>query len=376
MTAAAAEESRVRAARGMAAHLRAVIARDGPIPVERYMAEALGHAEFGYYGGRHAGDPLGARGDFVTAPEVSQMFGELIGLWCAVGWAGMGRPAPVRLVELGPGRGTLMADALRALGRTAPDFLAAAELHLIETSPALRRQQGALLADSGAVWHEAFAEVPEGPLLLIANEFFDALPIRQFVCTEAGWRERLVDAAEDGFRFVLAAAAADPPLADAALGSIFEDCPAGRALVTRIGKRLAAQGGLALIVDYGHAASAPGETLQAVRRHRPHQVLAAPGSADITAHVDFAALARAARAIGARVYGPVPQGRFLEGLGIRERAQTLSRTAAPRKADEIRAASRRLINADEMGSLFKVLALAGADQPAPPGFEWTPAPPK
>ena len=269
----------------------------GPITIAEYMAEALGHPEHGYYRRR---DPLGAAGDFTTAPEIGQAFGELLGLWCADCWEQMGRPRPVRLVELGPGRGTLMADALRA-ATVMPGFRQAIDLHLVETSPTLRARQRQALGDAAPAWHDRFETVPAGPMLLIANEFFDALPVHQFQATAAGWRERLValEAGGDGFRPALASAPSPaaaliaPNLDPAGLppGSVVEVAPAGIALAGAIGARLTADGGATVIIDYGHAASAAGDTLQAVRGHRRHPVLAEPGAADLTAHVDFAALA-------------------------------------------------------------------------------------
>ncbi len=325
----------------LADRLRRLIRRDGPIPVSLFMAEANAH----YYATR---DPFGAGGDFVTAPEVSQMFGELIGLWCVEVWRAMGEPAPLRLVELGPGRGTLMADALRA-ARLAPDVLAAAELHLVETSPILRAAQRRALPEARH-W-AAFGDVPEGPLLLVANEFFDALPIRQFVRAGGHWRERRIGL--DGERFVFTGD-----------GEISEAGPAREAAMAEVARRLAAFGGAALVVDYGHGRSAPGETLQAVRGHRFSPPLEAPGEADLTAHVDFERLAAAARAGGAVVHGPVGQGAFLRALGIAARAAALR----PKGGAAVEAALARLTGDDAMGSLFKVIAATHPDLPAPPGF--------
>ena len=353
----------------LAAHIRGLIAGAGPISVARYMALALGHPEHGYY---QRGDPLGVAGDFITAPEISQIFGEIIGLWCAVTWKQMGAPDPVRLVELGPGRGTLMADALRAIARAAPALATAVELHLVENSPALRKLQERTLGAAGGRWHAAFETVPDGPLLLVANEFFDALPIVQYQRGEDGWRERLVDidpAAEAGFRFVLSEDRTSLMTDDGPVGGIVETCPQGLALAGALGARLRRHGGAALIVDYGYGEGAAGDSLQAVRRHAPHDVLHDPGEADITAHVDFAALADAARRGGARVFGPVTQRAFLTRLGLAERAARLARTATPAQAREITAGTRRLIDRKEMGTLFKVLALAGPEQPPPPAFE-------
>lgn len=305
------------------------------------MAEANAH----YYATR---DPFGAAGDFVTAPEVSQMFGELIGLWCVEVWRAMGAPRPLRLVELGPGRGTLMSDALRAAG-LAPDFLAAADVWLVETSPVLRAAQARAVPRAG--FREAFAETPDGPLLLVANEFFDALPVRQFVRQGQGWIERRVGL--DGDRFIFLGA-----------GEVAEAAPARDAAMAEIARRVAAFGGAALAIDYGYLESAPGDTLQAVREHRFAPPLEAPGEADLTAHVDFAALARAARAEGAAVHGPVEQGDFLRALGVEARAAALR----PRGGAAVDAALRRLTAPDAMGSLFKVIAVTHPDLAPPPGF--------
>ena len=344
----------------------------GPLAVSDYMEAALLHPRLGYYTTR---DPLGARGDFITAPEVSQVFGELIGLWCAEAWERMGRPAAVILAELGPGRGTLMQDAVRAL-RLAPDFRRALSLHLVEASPALRRAQARTLADAAPRWHDGLAGLPDGPLILIANEFLDALPIRQLVRGMTGWHERRVALAQDGaLTFALDPAPSDavealvpPALRAAPPGSVFEARPAAETLAAGLGARLAAQGGIALFIDYGHAPSACGDTLQALRRHRRHDVLAEPGEADLTAHVDFAAVATAARGAGARAWGPVPQGAFLAALGIAERAAALLARAVPSQLEAIESGCHRLIDRQEMGTLFKALALADPALPAPAGF--------
>lgn len=354
----------------LADRLYQAIAREGAITVARYMAEALGHPEHGYY---TRSDPLGAAGDFTTAPEISQMFGELIGLWCLDRWRAMGGPRPVRLIELGPGRGTLMADALRAT-RLDTDFLSAAEIHLVEMSPALRGKQAAVLKGQRATWHAALATVPAGPLILVANEFFDALPIHQFERTAEGWHERLVtlDAGTGAFAFTLEPTCAITEVtmpATAPIGAIFETRPDATALAQEIGTRLLDAGGAALVLDYGHSRAGLGDTLQAVRRHAPHAVLEDPGEADLTAHVDFEALARAAGRAGAAVHGPVTQGAFLGALGIASRAKTLLTKATPTQAVEIEAAHRRFTEPDAMGNLFKAVALTPPGAPAPAGFD-------
>jgi NADH dehydrogenase [ubiquinone] 1 alpha subcomplex assembly factor 7 len=359
----------------LAERLRRTIRACGPLTLAEFMAEALSHPRHGYYAGTAARDPLGVAGDFITAPEISQMFGELIGLWCAELWRGMGGPAPVRLVELGPGRGTLMADALRAAA-CVPDFRAAAEVHLVETSPTLRALQEKRLAEHRVSWHASLAEVPEGPMLLVANELFDTLPVHQFVATEAGWRECLVGLADEGERFALRCAPGPTPaltildrLAVAAVpGTVAEVCPAAITLAGEIAARVAGCGGAALIIDYGRAGPC-GASVQAVQGHRRHDPLADPGEADLTAHVDFAALARSAREAGAAVYGPVPQGAFLRALGIETRAATLKSGASARQAADIEHARARLTEADRMGELFKALAIADPALPAPAGFD-------
>ena len=354
------------------AEIRRIIAIDGPLDVARYMALCLGHPLHGYYVAR---DPFGHAGDFVTAPEISQMFGELIGLWSAAAWQAMGAPAPLRLIELGPGRGTLMADALRA-ANIMPAFRAALAVHLVETSPRLVARQRETLPglDIPLAWHRDLGEVPEGPAIVIANEFFDALPIHQAVKTSVGWHVRMVGLADDRLTFMVSP---DPmpgfervlpePLHDAPVGAIYEW--RDDRIVLELAQRLVHSGGIALIIDYGHAESAPGETLQAVRGHRFADPLAEPGVADLTAHVDFAALARAAKRVGARTHGPVTQGAFLRRLGIEQRAQRLKADATPQQAADIDAAIARLTDRDAMGDLFKVLATADPKLQTLPGFD-------
>jgi NADH dehydrogenase [ubiquinone] 1 alpha subcomplex assembly factor 7 len=356
--------------------LEEVLARrirtQGPLTVAEFMAEALGHPEYGYYATR---DPLGRHGDFTTAPEISQIFGELIGLWCVDLWDRAGRPAPFILAELGPGRGTLMADALRA-ARVVPEFLAALRLHLVETSPVLRQVQHRTLKRYTPSWHDSIASLPDGPLLVIANEFIDALPIRQLVKTEEGWREKLVglSAEADALAFALAPGAT-PAIALVAAelraappGSVCEINPSGLAVADGLARRIIANGGAALIIDYGYVKRACGDTLQAVRRHKRHDVLETPGDADLTAHVDFAALAETAAASGARLWGPVTQAEFLQSLGLAARSERLLAGANPGQAADLGAACRRLIDPAEMGNLFKVLCIAAPDWPMPAGF--------
>ena len=353
----------------LAAEIRERIRREGPLSVATYMELCLSHPTHGYY---RRGGPIGAAGDFITAPEVSQMFGELIGLWCAAVWQTMGRPQRVRLVELGPGRGTLLADALRTANAVAA-FRDAIDLHLVESSETLRAEQAALLGDARPTWHERFETVPPGPVLAIANEFFDALPIRQFERVGDAWRERVVTLAPESDALTFAVNCTACPeaarLGTAPAGSIVERGAAREALAATLAQRIAADGGAALIIDYGHELPGIGDTLQAVKRHRRHGVLDDPGSADLTAHVDFSALAAAARRAGADAFGPVLQGEFLQALGIDARAARLQQCANTEQASAIDTALRRLIGAGEMGTLFKVLAIAHPALGAPPGFE-------
>ncbi len=353
--------------------LRRRIAREGPISIAEYMDQALCHPQFGYY---MAKDPLGVEGDFITAPEISQMFGELIGAWAVVTWQRMGEPDSFALVELGPGRGTLMSDGLRA-ARAATGFLEAAHIHLVEASPTLAARQAQALAGHNPTWHQAFEDVPPGATIVIANEFFDALPIEQYVLTKSGWRRRAVgiDADTGELCFVITEetlADMDAPDTDLAIGDIRETSPQSLALMTAIALRIAKQGGRALIIDYGPSQSAAGDSLQAVKGHARHNVLDDPGEADITAHVDFQALATAARTEGLRVSGPITQGEFLKNLGIEARMARLVKGADPAQARDIRSAHLRLTSPTAMGELFKVISVGdgGGDGPAP-GFEAT-----
>ena len=358
--------------------IREIIASEGPIPLESYMHYALAHPAHGYYMTR---DPLGAEGDFTTAPEISQMFGELIGLWAAQLWVAMGAPKKLRLIELGPGRGVLMQDFLRA-ARVVDGFKAALDLHFVETSPVLAEAQRARLETDGVAvtWHTSLDSVPQGPAIVIANEFFDALPVRHYVKTARGWCERLVglDAAGE-FIFVAADTPEDMIRAPGREGEILEIGAISQQVMKTLANRLEAQGGFALVIDYGHVETSLGETLQAMRGHAYVDPLRAPGEADLTAHVDFAALARAARAGGVQTFGPVPQGEFLLRLGIVERTEALMRKADPRQSAELEAALVRLVSTQRevdltagkvsgMGGLFKVLALAQHGLPQPAGF--------
>jgi NADH dehydrogenase [ubiquinone] 1 alpha subcomplex assembly factor 7 len=344
---------------GLAAVFRRLIANTGPISLMHYMGEANAR----YYNSR---DPLGDEGDFITAPEISQMFGELIGLWLADLWIRAGRIEPVHYVELGPGRGTLAVDAMR----TAKRYGFEPRVHFVENSTALKEVQLKALPD--AIWHDSLGTVPlEGPVLLIANEFLDALPVRQLVRTAEGWRERMVGL--DGDRLLPVAgvqpmdAAVPEARRDAAPGTIIETCPGAAAIVYEAAGRLVAQGGAALFIDYGHETVQDGSTLQAVRAHRRVDPFATPGEADLTAHVDFATLATIAQSRGAKWMGTVPQGQWLRALGIEMRAESLA-AYAPHHAAAIHSARDRLIGEGQMGPLFKVMGLTSPDWPDGVGF--------
>ena len=342
------------------------IAAEGPITVADYMTECLLHPQHGYYSTR---DPFGVAGDFTTAPEISQMFGELVGLCLAQAWVDQGQPAQFTLAELGPGRGTLMADILRAT-RAVPGFSDAAQVHLVEASAALRDIQRETLGGLPVVWHDSTDDLPEAPLFLVANEFFDVLPIRQFIRDKDGWRERQVGVQDDALTFGLSDAALltdlDHRLADTKPGDLVETCAPARPIISRVAQRIAAHGGAALIIDYGDWRSL-GDTLQALQAHETADPLASPGQADLTAHVDFEALATAATGIAhSRL---TPQGVFLERLGITERARALAAKLGGTALDLHVTAHRRLTHPQEMGSLFKVLGLTPVGFPPLPGLD-------
>jgi len=336
-----------------------LIANTGPITLAHYIGEANAR----YYASR---DPLGSAGDFITAPEISQMFGELVGLWLTDMWRRAGGATPVHYVELGPGRGTLARDALRVARRQG----IAPQVHLVETSSALKGLQ--LDAVPDAAWHHDLSTLPaDGPLLLVANEFLDALPVRQLVKTGQGWREVMVDWRDGRFVEVAGArpmdAAVPEARRDAPEGTVLETSPGAATVVAEVAARLVAQGGAALFIDYGHAAPRTGSTLQAVRAHRKVDPFAAPGEADLTTHVDFAALAEVAQAQGCRWLGTVPQGAWLRALGIEARAAALT-AAAPAMAAAIAGQMQRLVADDQMGALFKVMGLAAPGWPEGAGF--------
>lgn len=343
----------------------AQIDADGPLTLADYMALCLLHPKYGYYATR---DPFGSAGDFITAPEISQMFGELLGLSLAQSWLDQGAPAPFLLAELGPGRGSLMADILRAT-RGVPGFHAALRLHLIEASPVLRQIQAETLAGYTPQWHALIETLPDLPLFLVANEFFDALPIRQAQRSGASWRERMVTHQAERLLPGLSAPVPLPMLMhrldDTREGDVVEFCPAGTRIATHIGAQIASQGGAALIVDYGDW-RALGDTFQALRAHAPSDPYDAPGSADLTAHVDFEALALAAAP--ARYSRVTAQGVFLERLGIAQRAERLAATLQGDALTAHIAAHRRLTHPAEMGTLFKVMGLYPEGDAPPPGL--------
>ena len=354
----------------LAQELAELIRQDGPLSVSRYMALCLGHPRHGYY---RQQDPFGTDGDFTTAPEISQVFGELIGLWAASVWQAMGAPASIRLVELGPGRGTLMQDMLRA-ARALPGFREALSVHLVEMSPVLRERQKQALAASGAEprWHDRIDQALEGPAIIVANEFLDALPLDQFVRTPEGWRERLVGLDDEGRLAFGLSGEPDSSLPLAApAGSVLEQPAAASEVVATIARHVAAEGGAGLFIDYGPARSGFGDTLQALQRHVFVDVLAEPGDADLTVHVDFARMAQAGLSAGAAAHGPVTQRDFLLALGLQQRFEALSRRATPAQAESLAGGAQRLIETGStaMGELFKVLAVADRNLPLLPGFD-------
>lgn len=352
----------------LADKIKALIRANGPISVTDYFSLCLADPEHGYYRVR---EPFGVAGDFTTAPEVSQLFGEMIGIFLVHAWQKHGAPEPAVIAEIGPGRGTMMSDILRVIRRLAPDLYRAATVHLVETSDRLRQVQAATLSGhAGKIhWHQSFDSLPAGFLLIAANELFDAIPIRQFVRTAQGFRERMVGLdAEDELTFAAGVAGIDPsllptPAQSVAEGTIFEFAPARDAVMAALCERLRVGGGTAIIIDYGHLATSYGDTLQAVRNHSYDPPLAHPGQADLTSHVDFEQLAHRARAEGVQVSGLAHQGDFLVGLGLLERAAALGRGKDAATQERIRDDVERLAGAGagKMGELFKVLAVSSPD---------------
>ena len=335
--------------------IRGRIAAGGPISVAEYMTLCLSDPQDGYYIRQ---DPLGAAGDFITAPEVSQLFGELIGAWLADTWQRAGSPDPVHLVELGPGRGTLMSDILRVAAMR-PTFRDALRVCLVEMSPALKARQETTLSASGIdiAWADRLDDLPPGPILVVANEFFDALPVHQYVRTGGTWQERLIRSTDEGgLSFTTGPTSLATPLA-AEDGAILETCPVGEAILDEIAGRIGRNGGAALIIDYGYEGPAAGETLQAVHHHAFVDPLATPGEADLTAHVDFAALKKACVNHDVSCHGPITQGDFLLALGLLERAGQLGGDQDEKTRKAISDAVERLAGPDAMGQLFKVFAV-------------------
>ncbi len=339
--------------------LKTLIEAEGPIPVARYMALA----NAAYYSSH---DPFGIKGDFITAPEVTQMFGELIGLALSDAWSGAGKPAAA-YVELGPGRGTLANDALRAMEGMGLE----PSVHFVETSPLLRHEQGERVPN--ARWHADISDLPDDvPLLIVANEFFDAMPVEQYVKTMMGWRELMVRYDMDEFSTVPGAVSCEAlipdEIIDAHTASVYEHSTTTHKMARSLGKRLAAQGGVMIVIDYGYYDHLAGDTLQAVHAHAFADPFVRPGTSDLTAHVDFSALIKAAAVKGVRARGPVEQGDWLVSLGIDIRSDQLTR-ANPARGAELAAARMRLIHPEQMGSLFKVVGFSGHHWPLVPGFE-------
>jgi len=312
-------------------HLKSIIEAQGPLTIAQFMGIALSDSKYGYY---TQANPLGAKGDFITSPEISQMFGEMIGIWCASIWQDMGEPDNVTLVELGPGKGTLMNDLLRGT-KNVPGFHESISISLVEISPVLRKEQEKALADTGVKvsWHDSFTEISDGPIILVANEFFDALPIQQFVKTADGWREKMVALDRKGKLIFAISPAETPSVAliteqyreSSPVESLYEICPAAISISNDIAAHINTHGGAALFIDYGYDVPPLQDSLQAVKNHKFHPVLKNPGAADLTAHIDFSAILKTAGDAGVATYGPIGQGELLRALGIDVRAEMLSK---------------------------------------------------
>ena len=327
--------------------IAAIVEAEGPMPLDRYMALCLGHPQLGYYMTR---DPFGAAGDFTTSPEISQVFGELIGVWLLNSWAALGSPKKFALIELGPGRGTLMGDILRAV-KAVPEFAKGAEVHLVETSPVLRHLQKVKLGE--VRWHDTVESLPAMPSFIIANEFFDALPIQQFENRAGRWFQRCIGLGNGELKMGLV-----PSSPVAGEEGLYEVSPVSKAIAEDLGNHIAKHGGAALVIDYGHLKSAAGDTLQALRKHEFASVLDSPGEADITAHVDFEALAKAFISGGAELLPMLTQGQFLKAMGLDMRTEKLAAKLEGQALEDFKAASNRLADAAQMGNLFKVMAVA------------------
>lgn len=354
--------------------LISLIEARGPMTIADYMEDALMHPHDGYYTSQN---PIGAKGDFTTAPEATQIFGELIGLWLVQAWVDLGEPKAFNLIEMGPGRGVLMADIVR-VAKLRPDFLQAAHIWLVEASGRMRHEQQRRLRDVGPPvdWADKFEDVPGGPAIIVANEFLDCLPIRQFVRTGLSWRERLVglNATSDGLDFVLGDTPPNPKIPlpdknDAEESAIFEYSLGAETLIEEISQALLERTGRALFIDYGHLNSGLGDTLQAVRDHEFWPVTSAPGYADISAHVDFSHLAKVAFENGAAAHGPVTQGVFLDRLGLSVRVARLCEGKSKTECDAIEAGAFRVVASSQMGEIFKTLCISSPDLPTPAGFD-------
>jgi NADH dehydrogenase [ubiquinone] 1 alpha subcomplex assembly factor 7 len=339
--------------------IKSMIAEEGPMPLDRYMALCLGHPQHGYYITR---DPFGSTGDFTTAPEISQIFGELIGVWVAKVWEQLGSPRHFALVELGPGRGTLMSDIIRVLTKI-PACAKSAAIHLVETSPALRAAQQERLPN--ATWHASVASLPAMPMIVLANEFFDALPIRQFECKSGQVFERCVGLANDELCVAMFPSPSRIPFPG---DDVYEDASIRNAVATHLGNHLSTLGGAGLIIDYGHMRSALGDTLQAMKSHAFCKITDHVGEADITSHVDFESLGRGFATGGAKIAGLMTQGQFLHAMGLEARAHVLAGKATGETRQNIIAASERLANPAQMGELFKVMAVTGGLKQPPYPF--------
>lgn len=354
--------------------IKSKIITEGPIRVSEYMADALCHIQHGYY---RKGQPIGLQGDFITAPEISQIFGELLGLWSVRCWQQIKSPEKFNLVELGPGRGTLISDILRA-SRAIPRYLDALNLHLVETNITLAAVQKNLLLRQGiqARWHESFVNIPDGQFILIANEFLDSLPIRQFIKTETGWCERLVDLSENGECLLWKNDSTSteenllcvPRNLENKVGAILEVCVPAQTLIKSISYSILKTKSVAIFIDYGYLKSDGSSTFQAVSQHKYAAPLEKPGQIDLTAHVDFGAIRRIAEYVGVRVSGPITQREFLLSLGVEQRADRLIVNSTLKQQEEIVSGFRRLIENDQMGELFKVIVLSHPESPLPEGF--------